>query len=404
VKTIALFDPFWSGHHPMYLKLFSEVVLSLGVEVMIFCANPKAMQELMSGSSARYGNMIQYFEIPAPRESSFPIHILRPALYGFKLWRSAEQAIRGAVSMARRSPDLVFFAWLDSYITHFQSRHIMDRLFPFNWSGLFFHPYHLRLRLKFSRLRHGPLDLNESLKSHRCKAVGVLDEGIAMKLQEELVDKPVVIFPDVTDKSVPDRSFPVAKDIASKAKGRKIITLIGSLDRRKGFLTLAEVAQRTASRDWFFVFAGKLAEKKFTPQELASLRKLTEAPPQNCFFYLETIPGESQYNALVEMSDILYAAYDNFLHSSNALTKAAVFERPVIVSKGYCMEERTKQYNLGTSIEYGDVMQCIEAIGLLLDGSPKNGAARNFAGYRLAHSRERLTSAFKSIIDCYESR
>jgi len=51
-------------------------------------------------------------------------------------------------------------------------------------------------------------------------------------------------FPDFTDESLPDFSFPIMKQIQDKAAGRKIIGLLGSLDKRKGFLTLLEVSQK----------------------------------------------------------------------------------------------------------------------------------------------------------------
>lgn len=44
-------------------------------------------------------------------------------------------------------------------------------------------------------------------------------------MQAHLKHKSVIIFPDVTDESDPDRDFPVLKKIASGLKGAKILIL-----------------------------------------------------------------------------------------------------------------------------------------------------------------------------------
>jgi hypothetical protein len=57
---------------------------------------------------------------------------------------------------------------------------------------------------------------------------------------------------------------------------------------------------------------------------------------------LNEFPDEAQFNSLVYICDILFAAYNNFPNSSNILTKAAIFQRPVVVSNNFCMEKRVK--------------------------------------------------------------
>lgn len=398
MKTIALIDPFWSGHHSMYLKLFSKTILSLGHKVMIFSSRPQLMRDWAEVNFKQHHDKIYCYEIQEPKQSVFPVKIVKQALDGIKLWLSADKAIKKAYSDTGCFPDLVFFPWLDSYLSLFQNRYLLDKIFPHNWSGLMFHPYHLRLKLSFLSSRRGPFDLDEALKSSRCKAIAVLDEGVAQKLQENLQGKQVVIFPDVTDASPPDREFPIAKKITVAANGRKIIALLGSLDRRKGMLTLLKVTKSISCEDCFFVFAGKLADESFSSDELEALKSIAYNPPHNCFFHLDFIPDEPAFNALVEMSDILFAAYENFLHSSNILTKAAVFKKPLIVSKGYCMEERVKAYHLGVSVECGNVPECAEAIRHLLNPNNFKG---DFDGYMEAHSKERLKPAFKEIFDNY---
>lgn len=62
---------------------------------------------------------------------------------------------------------------------------------------------------------------------------------------------------------------------------------------------------------------------------------------------MEKIPDESCFNALIAESDLIFAAYKQFTGSSNLLTKAAAFRKPVIVSRGLCMGRRVEQYGTG---------------------------------------------------------
>jgi glycosyltransferase involved in cell wall biosynthesis len=227
----------------------------------------------------------------------------------------------------------------------------------------------------------------------------VLDEGIADRLQGKIA-KPVIAFPDFTDESAPDINFEIAQKIRAKAAGRKIVGLLGSLDKRKGTLTLLEVSQQVSDR-WFFVFAGRLAEPAFTAAELAKIGEIVKANPENCFFHLTRIPTEAQFNAIIQICDLLYAAYENFFPSVNVLIKAAIFEKPVIASKNYCMGERVEKFNLGYGIEGGSVSQCVSILEQLHEelSTGHLSIQPDFEGYRHLHSIDQLSSAFQKILE-----
>lgn len=383
----------------MYLKLFSKAILSLGNKIMVFCPQPERMRELVIDDPNAKEKVLGYFEFSAPKASAFPLKTLRPALYSTKLWLASRRAIKTAIATTGCIPDLVFFPWLDDYVGYLLSHYVIDRIFPYNWTGLYFHPYFLRHKVRFLFLRRGLMDFTEAFHSTNCKTVAVLDEGIQNNLQNILKNKLVVVFPDVTDDSFPDRAFPIVHEILEKANGRKIIALVGSIAKRKGMQMLLDIARKTTKENWFFVFVGKFAGESFEIGERAEIQQTLDDQPENCFFHFDFIQGEPQLNALVEASDILFAVYEKFAHSSNILTKAAIFEKPVIVSTGHCMEERVKAYNTGVSVEYGNVQQCIEGIHYLLEQASKKGetAKANYEGYRKEHSMERLTNAFNAI-------
>ena len=70
---------------------------------------------------------------------------------------------------------------------------------------------------------------------------------------------------------------------------------------------------------------------------------------------MEDIPGEPQFNAFINACDVIFTGYLNFKGSSNLLTKAAYFNKPVIASEGFCMGKRVEKYHTGIVIKQDDI-------------------------------------------------
>jgi hypothetical protein len=99
----------------------------------------------------------------------------------------------------------------------------------------------------------------------------------------------------------------------------------------------------------------------------------------------------------VKISDVLFLAYRGHYSSSVMLTKAAIYEKPVIVNEGFCMGMRVKKYNLGITVPDGSVEACSKAIDALL-GEDGARADRDFEGYRRAHSFKRLEEQMEKLL------
>jgi glycosyltransferase involved in cell wall biosynthesis len=390
-------DTLWGGHHPTYLKFFAKTLLELGHEVISLCPEPEEMNLWIASHCPELASNFHSFELHEPSPSQFSGRQLQARAMAVARWQRVAQSIQEISSKLGKAPDITFFAWLDTYLGLIPA--ITDTIFPYPWSGLYFQPGYLRIPPKLQWMRHGILNPLSVLKSSHCPVVAVLDEGIADKLQQKL-NKPVVTFPDITDESAPDINFEIAQKIRAKAAGRKIIGLLGSLDKRKGTLTLLEVSQQVSDR-WFFVFAGRLPEPAFTAAELAKIEEIVKANPDNCFFYWNSIPDGSGFNAVVQVCDVLYAAYENFPYSSNILTKGAIFQKPVIASKNYCMGERVEQFSLGYGIEEGSVSQCVSILERFHEELSTGSLSiqPDFEGYRHRHSIEQLRAAFQKILE-----
>jgi glycosyltransferase involved in cell wall biosynthesis len=400
MKTIAIVDPIWGGHHPFYLKIFTKALLEFGYRVLVFCKQPDEIQEYINKyDNLTQDNQLYTFFIHDPYIQPFLIPQISRTMVAKQRWKISADIIQKAVTQIGYVPDLVFFAWLDSYLGLQITPQWVDQVFPYNWSGLYFQPHYLRVRREWLFIRRRFLSPDFALNSKNCKVITVLDEGIAEELQN-IKNKPVIVFPDLADESLPDPDYSVAQQIREKARGRKVIGLLGSLHKRKGLMTLLEVSQKIINEDYFFVFAGLLAETTFHPQELNKIQHIIQQKPDNCFFYLKKIPDGSLFNALVNECEIIFVAYQQFPYSSNLLTKAAIFQKPVIATEDFCIGERVKKFNTGITIQSGNVQECIETLHLFSKKKQLNYKSfkSNFEKYQLHHSYQQLDWAFKKVL------
>lgn len=404
MQTIVLVDVHHGrGHHLTYMRFFSKTLLEEGYRVISFYPAPEEVKSWLQLHCPQYLAQFYSFEINEFAHRKLPVVKKIPSriqpLSILARWLYTTKIIQNAVQQIDIVPDIVFFNWLDSYLSCYLSHHLIDRIFPYPWSGIYFRPGELRFGKSF------PFPLYEVTKSPRCRGLTLLDEGVAQNLQRQL-KYPVLPFPDLTDESPPDPDLAIIRRIREKAENRKIVGLLGSLSKRKGLLTLLEVAQKIEDENWFFLFAGPLNpatfHQEYNQRFLEDYRKvqaIIDASPSNCFFYLQSIPDGSQFNAFVNTCDVLFAAYENFPYSSNILTKGGVFEKPVIVSQGFCMEQRVQRFGLGLSIPEGDAEQCIKALQSLQEDVSPLSLKFDFAGYHQLHSRERLCQVFRELLN-----
>ncbi|MBW4582601.1 MAG: glycosyltransferase family 1 protein [Tildeniella nuda ZEHNDER 1965/U140] len=405
-KVIALVDIFWDGHHETYFKSITRLALELGCQVIAFCPDPKNLQDWISSQLQDYIQNISVFEIhrPTVKKAIYPklpgARQLHGAVDVLEHWKDMARSIQFAASKLGKYPDLVFCLWIDSYLSSYLNCQTIDRIFPYKWSGLYFQPRHLRQKQRFSFMGRHLLQRHSLLHSAYCQSIALLDEGVAEALQASLGNKPVITFPDFADESPPDLSFELVQTIQEKAKGRKIIGLLGALGRYKGFLTMLRMSRETVEENFFFVFAGKLYRQEYSIDEQTEINCVIESNPDNCLFHLERIPGEPQFNAIISTCDALFALYD-YPHSSNILTKAAIFEKPIITSNQFCIGERARRYQLGVTATPNHLSEALVALRTLGKWLNQECIIKpNFEEYRHIHSIAQLRQQLKVILEC----
>lgn len=427
VKTIALLDPCWFGHHPTFFKNYTGVLLELGYRVIACCPNPEDLHQwaIYNRADTMGSDRLSIYKLVTPREKNLGLRLCYKSIQEMEksitklglspyfkdaislevkqYWRDASVVLNKAVLELGKKPDLVFFAMLDNYLSQWIAPSQMSRNFPYRWSGLYFYPKHLRSSQSELEKFQDSWQPENIINSSLCQSVALLDEGVMEKLSKRIQNKPIVVFPDITNEAEPDWKYDRVQELKAKAKGRKIIGLFGSLDKRKGLLTLLSAAEELKEKEYFFIFAGKLWLSSFNIQEQNRIQQIVKSSPSNCLFYLDGfIPDGGKMNGLLSACDIMMLAYEKFPHSSNMLTKAAVLKKTVIVSEGYCMAERVKKYRLGLTIPEGDVDELVRVIENISQGEDHK-LDSDFAGYRENHSYERLREAMKTITNSEHS-
>jgi hypothetical protein len=405
-KTVVLADPRWFGHHPTYFFEFTASLLRLGHRVMGLCCEPEEFAAGASRLCERMGLASGDFIVAGKLEEPSRAY-LRPGqdhdpVSAVVRWRCLKKAIANASKSSGHEVDFVFLPWLDSYLRFQPSTKLASKIGK-PWSGLYFRNHHFAEEINFMRKAAKG---DRSLRNPNLVAIGVLDERFTEAMAVES-GKEIIIFPDITKEVRPSVPSPLSLEIITRAAGRKIVGMVG-LQKRKGFLTMLRIAEMVAGReDWFFVAAGKYSQETCTPREQAYVRQVREKVQRGELdnLYLE-IPGERlndevDFNALIKTFDVIYAAYEDFQGSSNALTKGALFERPLIATRGECVGARVEQFGMGLTIAEGSVDEGEAALRKILAGEDWNGypLGKRFAEYHARHDRKRLDEVFARILE-----
>ena len=411
-KTVALVDPLWIGHHPMYFSQFTAAFLRIGANVIGLCPEPEAaLQDLLltvdADTTANLASRVHFHRLPAGKRSFFNGRFEGDPVRTFSRWKTAADALADAEAASGLHADLVYFPYLDSYLRFLPFSAIPKFLLNRPWSGLYLRNHHhgetpsptksLRLLAKGDAI----------LRSDLCRGIGVLDERF-IPAMENSCGVQVTAYPDVTQADLPAQAYQPALEIRRKAAGRTTVGMIG-LERRKGFLTLIRTAElaRKAGLPYYFVCAGTIYLNQYTDAEQTEIRSLDRGiragEISNVHFSLAAgrIPNEADFNSLFQTFQIAWAAYEGFQGSSGTLSKAAAFEIPCLATAGECVGQRVERYRLGLTIPEATPKNALAAIPHLAAGTDLEGnpLAPRFADYRDDHSQDRLDRILGELLD-----
>lgn len=358
--TIALVDPASAGHHAMYLRLYAQILLELNYRVVLLSPIKLAMMRYIQDNLPHLCHNFTAFYLKAtPVPNSGRLRASRGCI---RRWLHIGRVLRRIEQKAGLSIDLVFFLWLDDYLQPmpFFLHRLLPWVFPYAWGGLTFQLKQYFLpNYKHRRLVCRP---EAYLQLKHCQAVATLDASVVDNLRVRAARANLSHFPDVTDTRVAGGDTSFVNHIRQRAQGRTVIGCTGALDARKGMAMLAEAARQCSQDNLFFVFLGQLYGT-FSERECYSLLRLMSDYPNHCYFHFDRIADEATFNLLIrDLVDIVFLGYKDFPYSSNLITKAAYFHKPVIATRGFLMGDLVEQYQLGRTIPPENVPELIRVI------------------------------------------
>ena len=158
----------------------------------------------------------------------------------------------------------------------------------------------------------------------------------------------------------------------------------GSIGKQKNLVKWVDLVLNLDPTQWYFVQIGRINVNNLTPTDEQALALLKQRQPANLYIHADYLPDETVFNSIIAASDVIFAVYRDFYRSSNMLSKAAYFEKPILVADRCLMGERVTNYEIGLAVpaDHSESIQAGLASLLKLEG-----LATKFANYRADFSR-----------------
>lgn len=403
VQTIALVEWCWTGHHPTYFVHFASALAEIGCRVVPLCPSPEdferkiASTPIVQSTSSRAKISPSQPLVYTPTSNIRPYR-LRPIIQAIRHFGGIGKKLRAWERRNGCKIDLVFFACI--YDSNFEWLKYAERFFGYPWSGLYLHARSFRMPgtlVPYCNRMPCPEKIFTLRSMH---SVGLLDEGAVEPMRKLNGNKPTIEFPDFCDAQLPANGEPsnrLAEKVRSFADGRPIVSLIGHLQRTKGLEEFTKAACHGSLTDVVFFLGGAINWMEIAESDRREMITAWEQSP-NIFTHLFPM-SEPALNAVIAASDVVFAAYTDFPNSSNILTKAASLNRPVIVSDGYLMAERTRTFGLGEVVAERNVDAIVDAIRRMTakDYSTTRHKDGRRDAYLQRHSYNRLVHSFEEL-------
>jgi len=346
---VCLIDAHAIGHHPMYAAVYASAFCGLGADVLLVV--PGSLVQAMPHLGGAAVTVVPWDTAPILADPTVPA--VEKAM---ALWRSLGDVLDANARVMNRYPDYLVHLFVDSFIAELMSPSAIDAHVRCPFAGLWFkppRPLGWSARDVAKRVvrwgRH-----YTALRSARWATILLLDTGgyghLASRGQPQIVG-----VPECSVSSLPAVEPDIVKEIRGHAAGRRICSLVGSLDARKGVRAFLHSAAVAPEDEWFFVIAGKAAWHTFDAQTKETLKNLISGTDGRVYMADRWFDDET-LNAIVAASGLLHACYEHWPYSSNMLCKAAAFRVPIIVAEEGYLGRKTVEYGLGFTVPDGRQM------------------------------------------------
>lgn len=222
-----------------------------------------------------------------------------------------------------------------------------------------------------------------------------LDEAVCAAYRQHMPERVFEYLPDIADISLPEQVSALARQILERAANRKIVFMGGSIGKQKNLARWFELIALANPKDWFFVQIGRLNHNNLLPEDQLALASIAKQPPENLWIQPEYLADERQFNEIISISSVIFAVYRDFARSSNMLSKAAYFEKPLLVAAGQLMGKRVEHYKIGLAVAQDSALSMYQGL-MALDGI--ENIKDNFGLYRQDFNEAAMQAKLQTIL------
>lgn len=357
ILTIALISPYSGNRFATYLNYYAENLLKKGKKVIVI--------------SPEFSEIAEYVKLKVPRYlDNFTALPLDEKVFSdnkpnyFELlgrWNAINSKIKQAEKVVKAEVDFAFFSPIDPFIRESVNLFLLDFVFNYKWSGIYFNPK--PYRLKQLKLNVDPkfLEPDYLFRSKNCVGVCVLDRFITEPLKSRVYKK-VVVFPEISNVIIQNKESQYSKQIKLMAKSRVVVGLLG-VEQNEGITALIRLIKKVDIDKYFFVFAGKLDFNLMDDKQREEVELFMNDHAPNILFILQPL-NEEEINQIYKTIDISYLYFYNYVSSNNLLTKAAYYQKPVLANKDFCVGDTVKKFKIGLSVN-GKMEESVNALEFL---------------------------------------
>ena len=395
-SAILLYNPISNeGHLDSWHVLFIEVFLAAGWDVIPVSTDPQGLLPKLK-SKGLWGHpylVWPHSEKPvvdaiSSNANHFYQRVVRLAKRVFESTAQREQrllaarflepqqfkdAVSNALDSSQGRVDLIFNMFVDGYLpnssvwnnTVFHQNKISTQaavnveVDAIPWAGLCITPayekrQHTQLPLQGLPQTQAQPSLQDQPPSYyalaQYRGTCFLEEAAVDTYRNAFPNKHFTFLPDITDTELPLEPNALAIDIKRRAAGRRIVFMGGSIGKQKNLAQWVALILSVDPAQWYFVQVGRISHTNLLPEDTQALARIQQQSPENLYVHADYLPNETSFNAIIAAADVIFAVYRDFYRSSNMLSKAAYFEKPILVADQCLMGDRVTQYEIGMAV------------------------------------------------------
>jgi len=344
------------GHHPGWVQNFAKTWLEEAIDADLdFLVTPRFYE--------RHSNVVEY--VQSLDSSGIHIHSIT----------ADEESRMESVSRLR-----YFHGWrlfceyaerlnadhgLVMYSDFFQLPVVLGRKSPCPFSMIYFRPtfhysgfqsYRPSLKESLRGLRKKVL-LKQVLKQSELAVLYCLDEVVVDYIKENM--NPTCHVQRLAD-TFNEYGVPVERGAELRTElgvesGRRVMMLLGVLDRRKGVIELLESVKQVsdeAARKMCIVLVGKVHDSH--REEVIALIKQVQAETSVQLVLHDAYIDDELVQSHFDMTDVVLVTYQGHMGSSLALIRAAYAGKPVLSADYGLMGELVHRRKLGETVDTTD--------------------------------------------------